>query len=327
MEHKIYSRIYRFTPSSYRGWVKRYLRYSNISLSAEWYVGFSVLYGIILASISIALYFFGIIPLLYFIPIFLAIFFLFQAIMDSILIVKADSRTRFIEEIVPDFLRLLSSNIRSGLTIDKALLLSARSEFGQLEKEIRKAAKDTMSGATVQDALRNLAGKFNSKSLSRSVDLLTEGIVKGGNLPNLLDSLAEDFRQFRTLTKEVRSIVLMYVIFIFFAAGIGAPLLYSISGFLVASMGEIGGKIETVPIPGNSPFVQFGISEVDPDFLNIYSILAISITAIFGSMILGLVQEGSERAGLKFLPLLLLLSLGVYFLSRTLLMSMFGGIW
>jgi flagellar protein FlaJ len=244
--------------------------------------------------------------------------------MASILALKADNRTRFIEEMIPDFLRLLSSNIRSGFTIDKALLLSARPEFGQLEKEIRQAAKETISGESTENALRRLVKKFNSDSLKRSIDLLTEGILKGGNLPDLLDNLAEDLRQIKTLRKEVKAIVMMYVIFIFFAAGIGAPLLYSVSGFLVSSMGQIGGQMQEKPIPGNIPFVEFNIAQVDPGFLDFYAMLSILITSVFGSMLIGLVQEGKERAGIKFLPILLFLSLGIYFASKTLLGSMFG---
>jgi len=325
LEYKIYSKLYRLTPSSYREWVRRYLIYANLSFSPVWYVGFSLLYGIILASISILLYSFSIISFGYVIPLFILTLFLFEVFTHSILIVRADSRTRFVEEIIPDFLRLLSSNIRSGFTIDKALLLSARPEFGHLEREIKHAAKETLSGESSENALKQMVDKFNSKALRRSINLLAEGVLKGGNLPNLLDSLAEDFRQIKTLKKEVKAIVMMYVIFIFFAAGIGAPLLYSVSGFLVTSMGEIGGEIETGPMPGNVPFMDFRITEIDPGFLNTYSMLAILITSIFGGMLIGLVQEGSERAGLKFIPIFLLISLTIYFISKSALAGIFGG--
>lgn len=325
MKYKIYNRLFRLTPSSYRGWVKKYLVYSNVSFPAESFVGFSICYGIILGLLSIAIYLFGMISFSYVIPLFILIFVLFEIIMHSILIIKSDNRTKFVEDIIPDFLRLLSSNIRSGFTIDKALLLSARPEFGQLEREIKQAAKETISGESTENALRRLVEKFNSKSLRRSIDLLTEGVLKGGNLPNLLDNLAEDIRQVKTMRKEVSAIVMMYVIFIFFAAGIGAPLLYSVSGFLVSSMGEITGKMETGSVPSNAPFVSFKAAEIDPEFLNLYSIIAILITAIFGGMLIGLVQEGSERSGLKFIPILLLIGLGIYFISRSALLGLFGG--
>jgi flagellar protein FlaJ len=300
------------------------LIYANLSYSPEWYVGFSLSYGIILAFVSILLYAFGIIPFGYAVLLFAIIFVLFEVLMHSILVIRTDNRTRFVEDMIPDFLRLLSSNIRSGFTIDKALLLSARPEFGYLEKEIRLTANETISGESAEGALKKMVDRFNSESLKRSMGLLAEGIMKGGNLPNLLDNLAEDLRQVKTLKKEVKSIVMMYVIFIFFASGVGAPLLYSVSGFLVTSMGEIGGKIDTSSIPGNAPFMKFKITEMDPGFLNIYSTLAILITSVFGGLLIGLVQDGSERAGLKFIPILLLISMSIYFVSKIALIGIFG---
>jgi len=324
LRYRIYNRLYRFAPSSYKGWIKRYLIYSKVSMPAEKFVGIFVFYGIIFGLISLVLYFLGIIASSLVLPVFLVIFILFGILIHSVLIIKTDSRTKFVEDIIPDFLRLLSSNIRSGFTIDKALLLSARPEFGQLETEIKQAAKETISGESAETALKRLVDKFNSNALRRSMDLLAEGLLKGGNLPSLLDSLAEDIRQTKTMRKEVSAIVMMYVIFIFFAAGIGAPLLYSVSGFLVTSMGEITGGMDTENIPGNAPFISFSSTEIDSEFLNLYSILAILITSIFGGMLIGLVQEGSERSGLKFIPILLFLGLGIYFLSKTVLISMFG---
>ena len=322
--YRIYNRLYRFAPSRYKEWIKRYLVYSKVSIPPEKFVGIFVFYGLVFGLISIALHFLDIISSGLVLPVFLVIFVLFGIMIHSVLIIKTDNRTKFVEDIIPDFLRLLSSNIRSGFTIDKALLLSARPEFGQLETEIKQAAKETISGESAETALTRLVDKFNSNALRRSVDLLSEGILKGGNLPSLLDSLAEDIRQTKTMKKEVSAIVMMYVIFIFFAAGIGAPLLYSVSGFLVTSMGEITGEMNLESVPANAPFISFNSTEIDPEFLNLYSMLAILITSVFGGMLIGLVQDGSERSGLKFIPILLLLGLGIFFLSKTVLMGMFG---
>lgn len=199
---KMYDRLYRIFPSGYRNWVAKYITYAGISISPEIYVGFSLLYGICLVFAGLFLFIFNILPSKFLIPISASIFLSFEAIMHGVLVVISDSRTKVVEEIVPDALRLVSANIRSGLTIDKALLVSARSEFGPLEKEIRSAAKETLSGASIEDALKKIADKFNSKVLSRSIDLLVEGIMRGGDVPKLLDSLGEDIRQIRILKKK-----------------------------------------------------------------------------------------------------------------------------
>lgn len=53
------------------------------------------------------------------------------------LVLAADSRARRIEQILPDALQLVSANVRAGMTIDKALWLTARPELGTFEKELR----------------------------------------------------------------------------------------------------------------------------------------------------------------------------------------------
>jgi archaellum biogenesis protein FlaJ (TadC family) len=48
------------------------------------------------------------------------------------------------------------------------------------------------------------------------------------------------------------------------------------------------------------------------------------ITSVFGGLLIGLVDEGSERAGLRFIPILLGLSLCVYFVSRIFITQILG---
>jgi flagellar protein FlaJ len=250
--------------------------------------------------------------------------------MHAILIIAADNRTKVVEELLPDMLRLLAANIRSGLTIDKALLVSARPEFGPLERELKIASKETLSGVTIDTALFKICDTFNSKILKRSVELLSEGLKRGGDLAKLLEGLSDDIRQVKILKKDINAMVMMYVIFIFFAAGIGAPLLYSVSGFLVNTMGKIGTAInleEALPaVSGSIPMGVPKLSVIDPQFLDTYSLISLGVTAVFGGLLIGLVQEGTERAGLRFIPILLVISILIYFVSKGVVMGFFGDI-
>ena len=166
---------------------------------------------------------------------------------------------------------------------------------------------------------------INSKALKRSVDLLVEGIQRGGNIANLLDGLSDDIRQTKILKKEVQAFVMMYAIFIFFAAGIGAPLLYGISSFLVETMKELGGAIDVgVTVPSTMRFVSFAGIKVETDFLMLYMISAIGVTSVFAGIIMGLIQSGSERAGLKYIPVMFMISMTVFFFVRMFVISIFG---
>jgi len=328
---RLYEIIFRVMPKGYKKWVKNYMNYAGFTISPQKYVGFSLLYGLLLAlSISFFVFVLGLSMLglstgvLTFIS-GLMVFIVFEVFMHSIPLFVSDRIAKFTDEILPDALRLISANIRSGLTPDKALLLSARPEFGPLEKQIRKSAKFALSGEPIEEAVQTISKNINSKAVKRSIDLLVEGMGRGGNLASLLDGLANDIRQTKILRREVHAFVMMYAIFIFFAAGIGAPMLYGISSFLVETMKEIGGSVSVQQtFTGSMRFMTFQGITIEPEFLMLYSLSALGVTSIFGGLLMGLIQEGSEKAGMKYIPILLLISLGVFFLARALVVGLFG---
>jgi len=328
---RVYEIVFRVMPKGYRNWMENYLTYAGFTISPYKYAGFSLLYGILLAlSTVFSVYMFGLTLLglttgQLMIVFGLISFFVFEAFMHSLLIVVSDKIANFTDDILPDALRLISANIRSGFTPDRALLLSARPEFGPLKEQIIKTAKLTFSGEALEDAIQVMPKKINSNALKRSVDLLVEGMQRGGNISNLLDGLSDDIRQTKILKREVQAFVMMYAIFIFFAAGIGAPLLYGISSFLVETMKEIGGATETAAaMPGSMQFMAFTGIKVETQFLMLYMISALSITSIFGGLIMGLIQSGTEKAGLKFIPILFGVSITVFFVVRLFVTRIFG---
>lgn len=328
---RIYEIVFRAMPKGYSNWIKKYITYTGFTISPGKYSGFSIIYGIVLGfSITLIVYLLGLSMLglttgKLMIVFGLASFLVFEAFIHSVLIVVSDRIANFTDDILPDALRLISANIRSGFTPDRALLLSARPEFGPLEKQIIKTAKLTFSGQPLEDALQTMPKNINSSALKRAVNLLVEGIQRGGNIASLLDGLSDDIRQTKILKREVQAFVMMYAIFIFFAAGIGAPLLYGISSFLVETMKEIGGTIDvSATLPGTMKFMAFAGIKVETEFLILYMISALSITSIFGGLIMGLIQSGTEKAGLKYIPILFMLSVGIFFLVRMFVTKIFG---
>lgn len=324
--YRFYKTVFRMMPKGYREWIKYQLDCANFSIPMDDYVGFSLLYGLTLGIILFLISFILRLTTVYMsIVLGISTFAVFEAVIHAIPLLVADKRAKFTDEILPDALRLISSNIRSGLTPDKAFLLSARPEFGPLEKQIRDSAKLTLSGLSIEEAIKNIPKKINSKALRRSIDLLVEGISRGGNLAGLLDELANDIRQTKILRNEVQAFVMMYAIFIFFAAGIGAPLLYGISSFLVKTMQEMGSRVSIdQSVPTSMKFMTFQGIEISQDFLMYYISISLGITAFFGSLLMGLIQEGKEKAGLKYIPILLIVSLSVFFFTRMFVERMFG---
>ncbi|MBM3309439.1 MAG: type II secretion system F family protein, partial [Candidatus Altiarchaeales archaeon] len=182
----IVSRVY---PSGIKSHVNQLLLYNGVEFGVERVL--ALITGIIL-GISCIL---ALLLSKEFVVSFSAIFFPLVAVLIlavySAPMLLADSRGRFVEGILPDVLKLMSSNLRAGLTIDRSLINAARPEFGFFQKEISQVAGKIVSGKTLEEALSELSTKIKSKNLETTIDLIIQGIRSGGSLAGSLDRIAD----------------------------------------------------------------------------------------------------------------------------------------
>ena len=55
-----------------------------------------------------------------------------------------------------------------------------------------------------------------------------------------------------------------------------------------------------------------------------FAVTLLSITSIFASLIIGIIRGGKEKVGYKYIPILLVCSLAIFFLVRYVLTNVFG---
>ena len=141
---------------------------------------------------------------LFFIGISIFIFLIVNLISPYFLLtLLSENNKKNMEKVLPDLLTLVASNIRSGQTIEKALLFSARKEFGSLAHEVKMTAIKIYGGIAIGNALMELSTRIKSFTFKRTVNLLTEGLKTGGDISILLDESAADIRNTETLLKEI----------------------------------------------------------------------------------------------------------------------------
>ncbi len=235
---------------------------------------------------------------------------------------KESARVRKIEEVFPDFIELVASNLRAGMTIDKALLLSARKEFSPLDVEIDMLGKEILTGKDITAALYDLANRIKSDKISKTINIITTGIVSGGNLSILLEETAGNMRQRIFVEKRAASGVLMYVIFIVFAISIGTPILFGLSSILVEVLTNILSNIPAIETKASVPLTLTSI-HISTTFIWYFSLIFIIMTDILASMILGLVSKGQEREGIKYIAPLIAVSVGTFIVIRFVLSNYF----
>jgi len=325
----IIERVHRRTrwmyPKKYLTWLEKNFVYADINITAEKFITLTFLYSFSISLLLFSLVFVNM-PFGYLIAILC--FFVIEFISNLIIVLIGDRRGNYAEVVLPDALQLMSANIRSGLTPDKALLFAARPEFGVLEKQIKLAASKAVAGESIEDTLLSLGNRIKSRIITRTFTLIVEGMKKGGEIASLLEQTADDIRDLKMLKKEISAQVGMYTILIFIAIGFATPLLFAFSTHLVATMSAIS---STISIPQASSYtalgpLQLSIVQISPDFLKTYSLITLTFTSIFGSLLIGMLQDGKEKAGIKYIPILLTLDMVIYLVARILLSHFMGTI-
>ncbi len=323
-------------PESFKAKVGNLLFYARIAVKEEVWLGVVFVYSLLL-SILIALLASYIWELGFFLylALFFGLLFVFFISAYFFLSYSAYQRAKQIEKNLPDALQLISANIRAGITPDKAILLSARPEFGVLSEEINLIGEETLAGKPVDEALIDFSKRVNSPLLKRVVGLIVEGMRSGGELASLLEKTADDIRMGEILQQEIQANIGAYVLFTIIAVLIAAPILYATSiNFVDLSQSirtAVGvTSIEAIPkapiVNVNFPVITPQKSSIDVGVLRWFSIISLSISAIFASLVIGVLKYGEEKEGIKMIPVFLFIGLVVFFVVLVVLSKILSGI-
>ena len=255
----------------------------------------------------------------------LASFALLHLLSYFMLYFRVEERRKKVEYILPDFLQLVSSNLRSGMTPYRALREASRPEFGILSEEIQLATAKSLGSEDFSQSLMQVAVQIRSDTVERTLTLFTTALRSGASLATVLDEIALDLSENRALKSELISSTKSYTAFILFTLIFGSPLLLAISMHFIAMVTHLQ---ETNSIQGTGTAVGVSLFSGEPvitiSFLLGVSITMLLVTSILAGILIGVIKEGSEKYGLRYAPSLITASLLMFFLFRFLVSSMFG---
>ena len=306
---------------------------------ATWVTNIAVLITVIISLIVVKQYFYGwqkniallmgkifLIWALLFIIIVLAlwllVFFYFE--------LKIYNRQKSVEQSLPEFLQLTSSNIRSGMTIDMALWNAVKPKFGVLSSDIELVAKEVMAGAELTDALKDFATKYDSATVQRTVSLIVEGIRAGGEIGDLLNQISLDLTDSQIMKKEMSSDVTTYVIFIAFATILGAPFLFGLAYNLIDVVQSIMGSIDMpssgASMGGMSLGGAGGEEAINLGDFRIFAVIMLVLSSTMSSLITAVIMKGNVKESVRYIPIYILVSVSGFFITAFLFGKMMGGL-
>jgi len=238
----------------------------------------------------------------------------------------ADMRREAVESVLPDFLVLVASNMRSGMSLDQAMWQASSPEFGILAIEVRKAIKESFAGTPLDEALAKLAKRIHSQFFQRTIDILRQAIKSGGEIARVLEKTSDEARNFYITKREVRASLIVYVIFLVFAASLGVPFLLAVSQKMLEVLYSafsiaVGGVDITASVVKG---LNVGMPPVTPKDFYYFSLILIFISNFLTAFIIGATYTGNKSDGIRYLPFMLFLAYAVFFLSISALDSLFA---
>ena len=243
--------------------------------------------------------------------------------------VAAERRKDEMEEVLPDALLLVSANLKSGISIEKAFLMSARDEFGPLAEEFEKTAMQIFGGVPVAQSLTQMENRVKSELFSETLKLLVDGLESGGDTAALLESSADDIRNSLELQEEINSNIRMYVIFIVMAAVVGAPLLFSISVYMSQNTANMWNNVNLQELQDSQASSKLGFSfqkpDVDTAFFETFSLMAIIAINFFAGLIISEIKNANIKQGAKYIPVLITVSVVLFILIKSAIGGLVGG--
>ncbi len=236
------------------------------------------------------------------------------------------NRTKEMEKVLPDFLRYVAEDLRGGMPFERALWSAIKPEFSILANEVRLAAKKVMTGQDVEEAIKEFTDKYDSPMLKRSFKLVVEGLKGGGEIADLIYRIVEDLEETRELKEEMAATNLTYVIFISFLVIIIAPALFTLSyQFLMiiksfsATLGQSTSNSPIIPI-------SFGSISINPNAFKEFSRYALIVTSLFSAMVVSIINTGTIKGGVKYIPIFIAASLIMYTIFMVIATSIFSGL-
>jgi tight adherence protein B len=171
---------------------------------------------------------------------------------------KRRQRLQLFERQLPETLNLLAGAMRAGFSFMQALEAVAEETADPMRRELKKVFAEARLGRSVEEALGEVAERMDSQDLSWSVMAIQIQREVGGNLAELLDTVADTMVQRERLRRDIRSLT---------------------------AEGRLSGIVLSL-VP---PILALFIYTMEPDFIQTLFDETIGVIAIIGAVVLNII--------------------------------------
>lgn len=222
------------------------------------------------------------------------------------LIYKKQKRNDLIEEELPNYLLQLSTLLEAGMALESSFDEISKTSNGYLNDEIKRALIEIKLGNSFNDSFESIVNRCDSNNLKHVIWIIINSKENGGNLSEILQMISDDMRDMLILKKERKAGVMMSVMFLLISAVIATPFAFGtieVYSTFLDSLGRSNLLLDVIPLVSNG-------------YIIIHSILV--------GILISIVMYSNYKKSIKYIILLIPLSLGVYNFSKLIIRFILG---
>ena len=119
---------------------------------------------------------------------------------------KASQRRRAFLEQLPDVLMLIAGALRAGYSLQQALAAVGEDAKPPAAEEFRRAMAEIRLGATMDDALQDMARRIGIIDFDWTVMAIEIQREVGGDLAEILETIADTIRERERIRRQIRAL-------------------------------------------------------------------------------------------------------------------------
>jgi flagellar protein FlaJ len=216
----------------------------------------------------------------------------------------SQAKLRRMEDVFPLFLKDLADNLRAGLTMAEAVRTASKSDYKDLNDEIKRMSNQMSWGVSFEKVIRELIERLkDSVYISRGLAILLQSYRSGGDISPIMSSVADSTILLQNVSKDQESSMtqqtaIIYVIqFVF--------IIITVVLFRVL-----------IPITSTGGFGEVIITgaetRLDLDYYKWFFFVTIAIQSVCNGLVAGVTKSGSVVSGVKHVAIMFAVSLALF---------------
>ena len=220
------------------------------------------------------------------------------ALMPPAIMYFYDSRRRdSIDNNIPHLIRDIADAGRSGMTLVRAIEISAERDYGPLTKEIKRLIAKISFRVPLEKALQYFADRTGTTLARRSSMLIAEANKSGGDIQESMESVAKHVQEIQYLERKRRAtlrpfIGVMYISFAVFLVTVYLLITSFFTQLANTDFGAGGGSLGGVGFN----FVSLPLGQITAVFLYMAMVEAAFAGLVGGKMATGYIRDGLKHA-------------------------------